>query len=444
MKFLKYTIIITALLIVLEGFLYGANRGKVISTESNRLFVANGEKVIIDIGEKEGVLKGDILKLVKTRQFGGNVVGECIAVKTSKARTICEIVKTSIEIETGDAVLYEKIEWTDETIGSMLISLLKNILDPYKPDASLLIYLAGIYDNENRRTLFSHLIEKEIGNLAWNKGQLKLVERGEAEKLKEMILYPESYFKLGTDFFYPEEMERLKTVMKMSNIDVVVMGSYTVENESISISLYYIDRNFGEKRIVHRLPKSKYLDHLTQVIEPYRPLKPKKHQQARISYKKVHFFPSSYEQKEIAEREAKLDVDFRYTILEKKIRFNRISPGNVEIKLNGKLVKLAENEEAVFYLEEGTHVIGASFHPIFYQGTDMLYASKRKIGKEIALVVKEQEITDPVDIEITLECGFERDDLRFKVYRKIDVTPKIVKPIETVRERKGVFEVYTD
>lgn len=421
-----------------------AMQGQVILTANERLFVARGETITVNMGQKDGILKGDILRILKKTGPIKNKVGECVVTATSYTQSVCEIKKAALEVERGDIVLGDHIAWFDERIGPLTISLLKEILDPYGPEKRLSLYLSGIFDKENRLTSFSRIVAREIENVISKKKRLRLVQRDEAEKLRDLISYPDRYFKIGTDSFYLEEVQELRKTMERVNLDVVLMGTYEIQGGNIVLSMYYVDKDFGEKKIVGRFPLENYLGQVNDVIEPFRPLKAKIFQPTKVSYKRRHFFPSSYEQRNIALQEADRDVDFRYTILERKIRFNRISPENITLTVDQRPLKISENEELSVYLEEGSHTVSASFYPAFYQGSELVYLSKRKIEKQISLTIKEPSEKPVLHIDVIFDLTSGNGNILFNVYRKLEVAPRSIRPIELRKGEKEDMAIYSD
>lgn len=438
MRFLSFLLLTLAI-----GSTVFALEGKVL-TENNRLFAAKGELIRINLGENDGVLKGDVLRIFKRDSGTGKILGECVVVRTDRTSAVCEIIKSGQEVESGDLVRVDRVDFLDEKLGRFVIYLLKNILEPYPPEKIVSVYLRGIFDTENRLTRFSQSFTEEFKNVVFQKRSIRLVEEDEAVKLKQKVHYPDRYIKIGTDFFYPEEVKELRRVMERANIDVVILGSYMVDKENISLSAYYIDKNFGGKRVVGLFPASNYWDRIKEVIEPYTPLKPVVAHEVKLSLRKVHFFPTSREQIELAKKEAEGDIEFRNTILAKKVKFDRISPENIVVLLNGKSVKIKEGEEVSLFMEDGTHNLSVSYQPAFYSGSELMYLSKRRITGEISLVLKDTGNKYPICVDLILGPGLSKDDVVFDVFRRSEVLQKKVKGIELRRKEMGPIFVYTD
>lgn len=420
-----------------------APKGRVFVGEG-KLFAAKGDLITIDLGEKQGLLKGDVLRIYKKGRFLNNLVAECIVVETSLARSVCEITKSTCELESGDVAFVDELQMFDEKLGNFVISVLKHVLDPYSPEKAISVFVRGIFDQENRVTSFSQILSKEFYNIASQKRKIRLIQKEEATKLKERIHYPDRYFKIGTDFYHEEEVKDLKTTIERANVDVVILGSYRKDGETIVVDIYCIDRKFGEKKVTGRFPLREYERHLNEVIVPKIPLKVPAIHEVKISFKRHHYFPTSHEYMEIAKKESDLDLDFRNTIFIKKVKFDRISPENIVFVLNGRKIKIKEDEEVSFFLEAGTHNLSVLFQPSFYQGAELLYTSGRQIKKEMLFVLGEDKEKPPLHIFVTLRYDPSRDNIVFEVIRKEKVVPKKFEKIGVIKEQKDPVSVYVD
>jgi hypothetical protein len=427
-----------------ESYLLALTEGKVVETENKRLFVAKGESITVDIGEKDGVTKGDVLRILKRDERYRGPVGECIVTRTTEGLSTCQIIKTGREVETGDIVLAERLEYFDGTLGRTLISVIKEMIEPYRPEAKISVYFAGHFDTQNRLTAFSQIVAREFLNITLSKKQFRTLEKEEIGRLKGLINYPDYYFKTGEDSYYIREVDELKKIMAKMKLDLILMGTYEVKNGNVVVSFYSVDRTFGVKKVVRTLPKEQYSRYLEEVIEPMKEIKPKASREIAVSYKSEHFFPSSYEQRNIAIKEAQEDVEFRYAVLERKVKFNRISPANVLVKINEVPLKLSEGEIQNISLEEGTHKISCAFQPAFYNGSDLVYVSKRKFTKEIFLEITGEVGKPKINVDIIISPLAGHEDIGFDLYRKVDLVDKTIKEVGVRKETKGKVEVYKD
>ncbi|MCS7281367.1 MAG: hypothetical protein NZ583_07055 [Desulfobacterota bacterium] len=424
-----------------DTFLYG----KVIGTHNKKLFSATGETVVVNLGQRQGLVKGDILKVTKKDGMVKNFVGDCVILEAFQEFSLCEILKTNMEITAGDEVRATSFPFSDEKLRPIVTCVLNSILEPYPPLRKVSIFISGIFDRENRVTQFSSRVIGAFSEALSKRRQFVLVSDAlRIQRLRNMIFHPDYYFQVESDSFYRDEIEGLKDLMEKIGLDVTIMGTYSLESQNIKLSIYSIDRNFGPKKFVTRIPLAFYSETVTQVIERYVPPKGARLEQVILSYKVEHFFPSSREQKRISQREAQVDIGFRYMVFERNLRFNRISPENVMVSLNGKPLKIKEEESLSLYLDEGLHTISISFQPAFYIGNELLYVSKRRISKDIVIDVNPSDKLMPIYVDVILSTDKGKEEIRFEIYRKEEKVSRTVKNIPVRRMGEKYVEVYKD
>lgn len=417
--------------------------GKVISTQDNRLYVAQGEKITVDLGTRNGILKGDILTLIKRDGNFRRKAGLCLVVSAKKDQSLCKILKTDTEIGLGDEVEARQVFFFNPELKEPFLTFFSEILEGHDPERKASIFLGGIFDRDKNLTSFSFKLGGELENFLSSKSIFKVRKDDERiKRFRDFLGYPEDYFPFGKDTFYVDEVSRLKGLMRTFDLDILILGSYREEKSKVVVSLYSVDRLFGERKIEFDLPLEQNVSLMRQIVEPYSPKTRKGIVSIRLSLERKHFFPTVGEQKRVMRDLTHEDPEFRYLVMQRKVSFDRISPERVQIVLNGKPVKVVEGEESSLEIDEGSHTLSVSFSRALFFGLELLYVMKQKETKDVILELKGRE-GEPVFINIVVSADPKSEPITFDVFRRSEDKKVLVRPIATRKSLERV-ELYLD
>jgi len=414
-------------------------KGTIIVTPQNIINVGVGEKIIANLGKNDGVIVGDIFRLVESDDdiLIGHI-GRCAVTKTFDSTSVCKVIKLSAEVGKGDYVYINKLEPLDPNIYPVVFELLNEIVKPYEPYNEVSVYVHNIYDENNNITLLSEKIRAEIINIFMQKNRMIV----NSVNLSEYMTYPDKYFYIGKDSSRKETVSVLKEIMRRTNIDVVITGIYRTRGDAIELSLYMIDRHWADKKIDFALDTRAFTSTASEVILPYRPIKEKQFVTYNISVTKKNHFPTLDEKRYIVRNESEKDLSFKFKMLDKKIDFNRIGVDNFKFKIDGESIDVVSGKSKVIGFEKGLKRLWISFQPGFYMNEELFYSSQLKtIEKEVIIDLARE---DNLNIELILDptYGYEKADV--KVYRKMTDEPFVLKSVYSVREKKTAIEVYRD
>jgi len=414
-------------------------KGAIITTPQNVLSVGTGEKIVINLGKKDGVIIGDILNLVESDDdiLIGNI-GKCAVIKTEDSTSVCEVIKLSAEVGKGDYVYINRLEYSDPQIDPIAFMLLNEVIAPYEPQKNIRVYLHDIYDEKKNTTKLSELIKGEIAFIFQQKKRVAV----DTTSLKGYINYPDHYFNTDTDKPKNKSVDILKNSMKRFNIDVAITGVYTKKDDIIKLKLYIVDRKWQDRTMNTILNAKNYLNALTETIIPYEPFKEKELVKYSFMLYEKDFLPDKDEQRAIIKHESQKELKFKYKFEDGKLRFNRINPGDLTLKVNrediGGIQKEVELEK---YFEKGIKRIFVSFVPTLSHNEDEIMQLKKEIKKEIILDLKNE---DNISIEMRLDATYEKEKIDIKIVRKNIKEPIVLKSVATETDRKPAIELYRD
>ncbi|MCX5811018.1 MAG: hypothetical protein NT178_00505 [Proteobacteria bacterium] len=414
-------------------------KGAIIATPQDVLSVGTGEKIITNLGKKDGLIIGDILKIVESDDdiLIGNI-GKCAVIKTEDSTSVCEVIKLSAEAGKGDYVYINKLEYEDHQIYPVSFRLLNEIIAPYEPQKNIRVYIHNIYDEKNNITKFSEKIKEEIASVFKQKKRMTV----DTASLINYINYQDHYFNSDTDKPKKESIDILKNSMKRFDIDVLITGVYTKKNDKIYLKFYIVDRKWQDRTTYSILNAQGYLNALAETIIPYEPFKEKELVKYSIMLYEKDCLPDKDEQRAIIKYESEKELKFKYKFEDGKSKFNRINPGDLTLKVNrediGGIQKGVELEK---YFEKGKKRIFVSFVPTLSYNEDEIIQLKKEIKKEIILDLKDE---DNISIEMKLDATYEKEKIDIKIVRKKVKEPIILKSVTSETDRKPAIELYQD
>lgn len=439
---MKKIILLTAILFAFTSIQFvGAEpiKGSIVTNLDKKLKIVYGDKAIISLGKIHGVIKGDIVKITKDSDVSlTEQIGKCAVQKTFESTSICEIISMKQEIENNNTVYVERFRTIDPNLLNQMIALLDSIVEPYKPYDNINVYVHNIYDEKNNTTLFSERLKEDIVYSFQQKSRIATTK----DVYKSYIGYQDHYFNADGYTFNEHNVNKLKNSMKTFNIDVLLTGVYKIKGDALHIALLIVDRSRPVKIMDLKLSAKGYSEAVAAVVVPYKPFQEKELVSYNMMLKHKDYFPSREEQREIIRRESEKELNFKYKFLNDKSRFNRISPGAVNVKFNKE--QITDMQKGFSYekeFEKGRKRLLVSFVPILFENEDEIFEVKKEISKEIIIDLKDE---NNVSIEMMLDATYGKESIDIKVFRKTLREPIIMKSVQSVTDRGSAIDLYKD
>ncbi|HOP85705.1 MAG TPA: hypothetical protein PKZ54_04420 [Syntrophorhabdaceae bacterium] len=413
---------------------------KIIGTSEDKLYVATDENIVINGGKNFGIIKGDILSIFKkdAKPPMDDEIGRCVVVKNEKNTSICNIIKSKIEIGKGDFVILKKLKYSDPKLYPLIYAALNEIVEPYENHRHIRVYIHNIYDEKNNITEFSQMIKEQILDIFSKKERLLL----DTSILNEYMGYQDDYFYSDIDSSKQGRIFNLKKKMEQFKIDVVITGYYTVKNDVLMVKLFIVDKNWEDKSVKDFLSAKDYYEKISKIIIPYKPFKEKEFVNYKFILNIKDYLPDLDEQREIIKLESEKEMNFRFKFINSKLKFNRISPSDINVKVNNELItEIHRGDVYEKSFEKGLKRILVSFIPTLYDNELEIISLKKEIKKEILVDLKDE---NDIYVEIFLDSTYGKESADIKVIRKkIDEKIKL-SPVKTVKEKLPTIELYRD
>ena len=396
-----------------------------------RIHLSVGDKAITNLGAKDGLLKGDIL-LVTSRidYLKEKPIGQCAVTNVEAKSSICEIITANMEIPRGSNVSFPTMHYSMDKFYPAAYRILSKSVDPFPPYEKVKISVYDIFDNNNNITKFSERIKQEMKDVFAQKKRVQLVEPKTVKK----------------DFFlYPEDIKNsygLRTeVMETLGVDVFITGSYSLSNDTATLTIYKFDKNFNDEKITFLLPLSTVeIASAQEIIAPFKPLPKKEYISCTVALKDLQYVPQKEEKRDIIGHEAGTDIFKTYDL--RRTNFNIISPVDIHFKVDDQNVNFSGKNEAPVLLTKGTHKLSASFKRGYFFNTrdPKLYISEKSVEKEVILSIEKDA---SLYIDVSLNPSFEGENIDFKIY---DVSVKKTQLLKTIikTEASKTIEFFKD
>lgn len=429
-------------------------KGKIISNLDKKLKIAHGDNAIISLGSNHGLIKGDIVTIVKPSDvYLSDPVGQCAVRKTFDSISACEIINMKQEIEIGQIVFINKLEFHDPNLFPYIFKVLKNLVDSYEAYDDITVYINNIFDANGNITKFSELIRNEIKFIFSQK-----VRTWDYEKKR--IKFVEDDIGRVFNAYLPDELiEKNKIIegfMKKDKIDAVIAGKYEIKDDKIittfnKIRLYQekIDKDKGKNNwkwdiatYQGSINKAFYVDLLSVVTVPYTSMKKEQNVICNFVFKPVKHMPRKNEKLEYITSAAQNDPFLLYNM--GKVDFNIVSPHEFTIQIdNDDPLSFEKQNEYRVFLKTGKHEITASFKTGFYFNETLMFASPNECKGCKKTVILQMDKDAEVNIEVTADPLYGRESLDFNVYTKVVSSKPVLKPI-SVMEKIVPVETYKD
>lgn len=409
------SLVLAALILSIVTPCYGQEPviGEITSTIQERLHVGVGDSVMTSLTHKDGVIKGDLLKVIdgKDSSLKGDI-GRCAVLQVYGSSTLCTIVKAKLEIAKGDRVETNRLFYQDAAIYEQLLLLLSSIVGPYEPHKELRVYIHQIYDQQNNITRLSEKVRKEMVSLFSQKARMKLVT-GEGENI--FAFYP---------YEYGDRIRAVKEFMRKDGVDVILYGQYKPRGDKTELAIYVIDKNYGDKVVTLELESKDYRDFASAVTVPYKAAVRHENILCNVSYKPKRYVLRKDELKDVIEYEAAADPFVQYTLT--RTDFNILSPVGFQLRLNDDVITFDGKTEYTFTLPRGSHRVAASFRRGYFFNESLMFSSVKEVKREFAIILDKD---GDIELDITVDPLYGKENIGLRVSRKAEKERRILRPI---------------
>lgn len=396
---------------------------------SERITILTGEKGIVALGLKDGVIKGDV-GLVATdpeQALKDTFVGRCAVVKAGPASSVCEVITLKREVEGGDFIFFDRVVYSDPDIYSAAIATLSDLVEPYEPYKQLNVMVYGIFDERNQVTGLSKALKDEFVRIFSQKKRIHVMGDGE---FKDLVFYP------GAS---RDVIEFARTKMKKADIDVLVFGNYRSNGEAISLTMTQVRSEGAARTSQFSLPQAKYAEALAQVVLPAREETQVQTYPCFIFIKGgTARFDKANEKAAMIKREAEGNA-FTESML-KKSDFNIISPVDIKIRIDGALVLQGLADKLTVPISAGRHQVVVSFRRGYFFDESPVFTSQKEVVKEIGLDLRQAR---NLSMSIDLNPLFEKNNIGVRVVENAGKRKQTIEPIPRVEWDRTV-EVFKD
>lgn len=398
-----------------------------------RLHFTPLDKVLVNLGMNEGMIKGDLLQITDERDTGlSSTVGSCAMVLVDRYSGLCEIVNVSKEIGKGNVVYAPKIRQIDSKLYPPVYALLYHLTNRYEPHRKITVYVHNIFDNSGNVTRYSQRIKSETEQIMSQKPRIRV--RTEGALSKPFTFYPQDF---------DNSRSRLKAFMDQEKVDVFVTGNYSIENGLAGIRFYVYDRAFGAEMVSidTRADSQEDMADAGAIVTAFKPVEVQEPVTCVISYNERTESISKYGKREVIAFEADGNAFHENEL--KARDFNIIAPTDVVILIDNERVNETERGGIVTRMDKGTHTITVEFRRGYYQNTSdaLAYISHKVIRKDVSLTLKKDG-----DVYVTLDLNPAYDALEpigVKVFKDVSRVRSQIKAIGTVRSDRTV-EAFVD
>lgn len=404
--------------------------GQITASLEKKFKMLTGDKAFTNLGTRSGVIKGDILTVY--HQLDTNRVepiGQCAIVEIYDAKSVCEIITMNREIGL-DTVTIKKMTYDDALLFPPIFALLTKVVEPYSPEKKIVVYVHEFFDENHNVTRFSEKIKREVNKVFFQKK--RMMSAGKAISPAVFAYLPGEY---------NEYNRTIEDYLKRDRIDVIIAGTYKIVGDKVQLSFYKIDRNWEDIALDTTITAKPYAAMAAEVTVPYRERKKEKTVACEVVYKPVyHKTESRDERNRIIDYETQNNPILEYTL--RRAEFNIVAPVDFLVRIDGNEIRFDKSHEYRIPLTTGDHEITASFRKGFYYNDTFLVAlSEPSVVKKTAIL----SVDKPEDLVIEIEANPlpRRENIVFKMYRKVTRSTTVVKPV-LKRETLKPVETFKD
>lgn len=410
------TIIGISLLMLVSTVCYAEEQlqGEIIGSLDSKVKMLLGDKALLNLGERDGIIKGDILTIygrTDTQHF--DTLGKCAVTKVYDSTGICEIIRMKNEIG-RDIVTIPRLKYSDANLFPVIFKLMTRTIEPYEPEKEITVYVNNIYDENNNITKFSEGLRKEIKKVFYQKKRIKPVAGD---------ISPELFAYLPDE--YDKSKDVIEDYMKKDKTDVIITGTYKIKGGKIELSLYKIDKNYEDIVLEATLNAAPYTDLVSNITVPYVEKRKQQNITCNVLYKPIYYRAAARDERnDIIEKETRNNPFLEYSM--KRIDFNIISPVDFKLKVDNNEINLDKINNYKLMLTTGDHEVVASFKKGYFFNDLLLVTVDNEVRKRIML-----SLDKPDDIIIDIEANPVpgKENIDFKVYRKAIQAKPVIKPV---------------
>jgi hypothetical protein len=155
---------------------------------SERVTIASGERGVVTVGLKEGIIKGDIGWV--TPDAGGApyaAIARCAVTHSDYQSSVVETIEAGREIDAGMPIFFDRVVPADPTLYPVTIGVLSAVVQPYAPYRHLRVCLYGFFNDKDAVTGLSEAVTREFAGVFAQKKRLTVLPRS---ALKDLVFYP--------------------------------------------------------------------------------------------------------------------------------------------------------------------------------------------------------------------------------------------------------------
>jgi len=402
--------------------------GVIAPLNNERVTITKGDKAVANVGERDGIIKGDVGSVRAERNGApSSAIAGCAVTASNYRSSVCEVINDSKEIDPGAFIFFEPVAFTDATLYPVTIAVLSHVVGPYEPYKRLRVCLYGIFDDRNAQTGLSELIVGEFARVFAQKKRIDLVDKS---ALKELIFYPDADTKL-IDF--------VQKNMKTAGIDALVTGTYKVNGKRIDLTVLAINKEGSSKTGFFSFPlEERYTRSLSAIVA--NPMTPTRIEVSTclLTLKTMPFEPAKHELGQLIREESAGNPLVERVL--KRTTFNLLSPVEIKVRVDGEALTISDKKEQRLILPNGVHRVLVSFRRGYFFNESLLYTSQQEVTREALL-----DLTKPDNllIDIRINPLFLPDAIGLDVRERVDSRREVITPIYKVQSEKTI-EVFKD
>jgi hypothetical protein len=408
----------------------GFVRGVMEPVSKERITIVERDQVAINLGQKDGVVKGDIGYVALEPDIGpAGFVGRCAVVSSDYDSAICELVNGKKEFESGQLIFFDPVEHSDAALFPVIMRSISEAIAPRKAHERLNIIVYRFFDGNNRTTGLSEHIGKELAQALSQKRRITLTE---SEDIADLVFY------LPVD---GQTTSYIKAYMKKANIDILLVGNYSIAGDKLHLTVRSLDVKGFDRIYGIALPMQPNYAALASsvLLTAAEPTKVEK-MDCTVQMKLLTYEPHKDERALIVRREA---AGNRFTELNmSRIDFSIMSPVDVNVKMDDENISFGPRQRGPITLSvpKGVHRLYVSFKRGYFFKESLLYTSQQTIAKEVVIDVKKHS---NVIADIRVSPQFDTETIAFDVYAQGDRSRQVLRPIYNRNSEKTV-ETFKD
>lgn len=430
MKTIYVVVLCLAVLFSINCLAKDLNQGQIIGNLDQKEKIIIGDKAIINLGKKNGIIKGDLLKIYKANDKDYlNPVGKCGIINVYDVTSICDIYQIYNNEIGNDVVVIEKLNAKDPALYPAIFQLLTKVVESYAPEKEITVYVHSIFDEQNNITKFSEKLQKEIRMVFFQKKRIKPVV---TNVLQSLFAYLPGEYAV-----YNQVIE---DYMKKDNIDVLISGTYKIKGDKIELSLYKVDRNQEDIAVDTVINAVAYADQTSSIVKSFKPMRKEKDITCYILYKPVYYRSTARDERNsIIELESRNNPFLEYSM--KRIDFNIISPVEFKLIVDNQEISFEKSKAQNLAMTTGRHEITAVFKKGFYFNDSLILTTDNEVKKSIVLI-----LDNPGDIKIEVNANPlpGRENIDFKIYKTTDLSRPDFKPVFLQKNNIKTVETFKD